>query len=144
MAKKVTSAKSSKKQGKKVISDLAKSAGAKEKGTSEDTYRRRLRDIIRAQARDPAPLALSIEMAASALHWWSKARGEIRQLEKYTVIDVSKYGEKIKKHPLFEVATMAMDEARANLKMLGLTFEDVINFDRDEMDDFDAKVNGKQ
>lgn len=143
MAKKVTSAKTSKKQTGKDTSDRAKSVGTTEKGTSESAYRRRLRDIIKAQARDPAPLALSIEMAASALHWWSKARGEIKQLVTYTVVDVSKYGEKIKKHPLFEVATMAMDEARANLKMLGLTFEDVINFDRDEMDEFDEKVNGK-
>lgn len=143
MAKKVTSAKTAKNQAKKAVESSAKSAGSKVGGTSEETYRRRLRDIIRAQARDPEPLALTVEMAASALHWWSTVRYQIGQLKSYTVVDVSKYGEKIKKHPLFEVATMAMDEARANLKILGLTFEDVINRDRDEMDEFDKKINGE-
>ena len=141
MAKKVTSAKTTKNQQKKPAAPSVKSAGSKVGGTSDETYRRRLRDIIRAQGRDPEPLALSVEMAASALHWWSTVRYEIGKLTSYTVTDTSKYGKKIKKHPLFEVATMAMDEARANLKILGLTFEDVINRDRDEMDYFDKEIN---
>ena len=144
MAKKVTVAKTTKIAQKKAETPPTKSALVKTAGTSEDGFRRRIREIIRAQGRDPAPLTLTIEMAGSALHWWSCTKFEISQLESYTVVDVSKYGEKIKKHPLFEVATMAMDEARANLKMLGLTFEDVVNRDRDEMDDFDNKINDKE
>ena len=141
MAKKVTAEKSTKKRTKTSEAAATKSASVKNAGTSEEGYRRRIRDIIRAQGRDPAPLALTIEMAGSALHWWSRTKFEISQLVSYTVVDVSKYGEKTKRHPLFEVASMAMDEARANLKMLGLTFEDVVNRDRDEMDDFDKKIN---
>lgn len=141
MAKKVTTEKNKKKRTKTEKAPSTKSVTLKNAGTSEEGFRRRIRDIIRAQGRDPAPLTLTIEMAGSALHWWSCTKFEISQLDSYTVVDISKYGEKIKRHPLFEVASMAMDEARANLKMLGLTFEDVVNRDHDEMDDFDAKIN---
>ena len=143
MVKKVTAEKTAKKQKKAEEAPPAKSAAVRNVGTSEDGFRRRLREIIRAQGRDPAPLALTIEMAGSALHWWSSTKVQISRLPSYTITDVSKYGEKVKRHPLFEVAAMAMDEARANLKLLGLTFEDVVNRDRDEMDDFDKKVNGE-
>lgn len=141
MAKKVTTEKNEKKRTKTEKAPSTKSVTLKNAGTSEEGFRRRIRDIIRAQGRDPAPLTLTIEMAGSALHWWSCTKFEISQLDSYTVVDISKYGEKIKRHPLFEVASMAMDEARANLKMLGLTFEDVVNHDHDEMDYFDAKIN---
>jgi hypothetical protein len=141
MAKKVTAEKTVKKRTNAEKSPSAKSVTLKNTGTSEEGFRRRIRDIIRAQGRDPAPLALTIEMAGSALHWWSCTKFEISRLDSYTVKDISKYGEKVKRHPLFEVASMAMDEARSNLKMLGLTFEDVVNRDRDEMDEFDAKIN---
>lgn len=141
MGKKITTEKTTKKQKKKEGTPPAESVSVKNVGTSEDGFRRRLRNIIREQGRDPAPLALTIEMAGSALHWWSSTKVQIKKLDSYVVKDISKYGEKVKRHPLFEVAAMAMDEARANLKMLGLTFEDVVNRNSDELDDFDKEIN---
>lgn len=141
MGKKITAEKTQKKQKKEEGLPPTKSVSVKNVGTSEDGFRRRLRNIIRGQGRDPAPLALTIEMAGSALHWWSSTKVQIKKLDSYVVKDVSKYGEKVKRHPLFEVAAMAMDEARANLKMLGLTFEDVVNRNGDELDDFDKEIN---
>lgn len=145
MAKKVSttgkSAKTAKNDEKSQKKEQQPTAGKKKYGTSAATFKGRIVKALKAQDRYQRELDMLIGMTADSLHIWSRAKDEIASLDSTWTTEESKYGFKLVEHPSCKTHRAYSAECRHLLKSLGLTLEDLINKERDELSDFDEELN---
>lgn len=68
-------------------------------------------------------LEMQIQSLATALHTLDIATKEIEGLKSVTVLEKTRYGEKLAPHPAFKVQRDAQDSVTKQLKALGLMAE---------------------
>lgn len=145
MAKKVSTSGKTAKSVKNAENSQKKeqkpTARKKKCGTSAATFKARIVKALKAQDRYQRELDMLIGMTADSLHIWSRAKDEIASLGSTWTKEESKYGFKLVEHPSCKTHRAYSAECRNLLKALGLTFEDLINKERDELSDFDEELN---
>lgn len=145
MSKKVSTSEKSAQPTKKVEKSQKKTQKATERkqkcGTSAATFKARIRAALKKQDRYQSELDLLIAMAADSLHIWSRAKDEIVKLPSTWTQEESKYGFKLVEHPSCKTHRAYSAECRQLLKALGLTLEDLVNKERDDLSDFDEELN---
>lgn len=77
-------------------------------------------------------LDMQITSLASAMRNLDMANKEIDNLESTTVLETTRYGEKLAPHPVFRIAKEAQELITRQMKALGLTSEDLAGEEEDD------------
>ena len=88
---------------------------------SIETYREAVISALRSAGAYSDGLGGQIEALATALRTLDLANADIDGLETTTVMEVTRYGNKIAPHPVFKIARDAQDQITRQMKALGLT-----------------------
>lgn len=97
-----------------------------------DEYRKEIVRHMKALNNYNRGLDMQITGLASAMRNLELANAEIDTLEQTTVLETTRYGEKLAPHPVFKVAKDAQDMITRQMKALGLTAEDLTGTDEDD------------
>ena len=97
---------------------------------------------LRKGRRYNAGLEFQIINLAAAMRTHDLAIRDIDELETVTIVESNRNGEKTVPHPAFKVQRDASDSITRQLKILGLTMEDLVGKPdvAGPLDDLDAKV----
>lgn len=86
-------------------------------------------------------LDMQIHSLASAMRNLDLANQQIDGLTEVTVLETTRYGEKLAPHPVFKIAKDAQDMITRQMKALGLTVEDLAGeADEDPLTDLTKKL----
>lgn len=97
-----------------------------------DEYRKEIVRRMKALNQYNRGLDMQITSLASALRNLELANAEIDTLDFTTVLETTRYGEKLAPHPVFKIAKDAQDMITRQMKALGLTAEDLTGTDEDD------------
>lgn len=84
-------------------------------------YEKEIRGLLEKREKYSPALDMQIKATALALLVLDKAIDEAETLERLTVTDKTRYGEKLAAHPVIGVAFNAIESMSRNMRMLGLT-----------------------
>lgn len=79
--------------------------------------------------RHSKSLDLQVFSLASAWQTLDMANRDIAGLESTTVLELTRYGEKLAPHPVFKIQRDALDSITRQMKALGLTAEELMGMD---------------
>ena len=94
-------------------------------------YQRMVKKALKSCGNYSRSLDIQILSLASALRTLGLANDEIDNLDVTTILETTRYGEKMAPHPAFKVQRDAQDSVTRQMKALGLTAADLSG----EMDD---------
>ena len=92
--------------------------------TIED-YQKQIKRELKANHTYSRALDIQIKSLASAMRNLDMANAQIDTLTETTVWEKTRYGEKLSPHPVFKVAKEAQELISRQMKILGLTVEDL-------------------
>ena len=100
---------------------------------------------LKANGTYSRALDIQIISLASALRNLLMANHQIDNLTETTVLETTRYGEKIAPHPVFKIAKEAQELITRQMKALGLTVEDLAGgVEDDPLVDLTKKLNKKR
>ena len=88
-------------------------------------YEKRIRKELKANRTYSKALDMQIKSLASAMRNLDMANEQIDKLEETTVWEETRYGSKLAPHPVFKIAKEAQELITRQMKILGLTVEDL-------------------
>ncbi len=88
-------------------------------------YEKDIRKVLKAQGTYSAGLDMQIMSLASAMRNLEMANAQIDGLSETTVLESTRYGEKLAPHPVFKIAKEAQELVTRQMKVLGLTVDDL-------------------
>ena len=104
-------------------------------------YEKMVKNALKTCGNYSKSLDIQIISLASALRTLSLANDEIDTLDVTTVIESTRYGEKMAPHPAFKVQRDAQDSVTRQMKALGLTAADLSGeMEDDPLVDLTTKV----
>ena len=110
-----------------------------------DEYEKEVIKALKAHNLYPASLKMQIRSLASAMRNLELANEQIDGLQETTVLETTRYGEKLAPHPVFKIAKEAQELITRQMKSLGLTAEDLAgDTDEDPMVDVTKKLIKKR
>lgn len=92
--------------------------------TIED-YVRDIRKVLKSNNSYTSALDMQIRSLASAMRNLDMANAQIDGLKETTVLEKTRYGEKLAPHPVFKIAKEAQELITRQMKALKLTAEDL-------------------
>lgn len=95
-------------------------------------YRKEIEKALKAAGTYSKGLDMQIQSLASAMRTLDLASDEIDNLEITTVMETTRYGEKMAPHPVFKVQKTAQDSVTRQMKALGLTADELTGGDGDD------------
>ena len=100
---------------------------------------------LKANGTYSRALDIQIISLASALRNLLMANHQIDNLTETTVLETTRYGEKIAPHPVFKIAKEAQELITRQMKALGLTVEDLAGgVEDDPLVDLTKKLNKRR
>ena len=99
---------------------------------SVEEYKREIIRQMKAHKIYSKGLDMQITSLASAMRNLELANAEIDRLDYTTVMETTRYGEKLAPHPVFKVAKDAQDMVTRQMKALGLTTIGLTGTDDDD------------
>lgn len=99
------------------------------------TTEEKIKEELKKLGTYSTSLDFQITTLATAMESLAKARKEAASLDKVTVIETSRYGQKVSPHPVFKVMRDAEASITRQLKALGLTTIDVMENGTPQDDD---------
>lgn len=110
-----------------------------------DDYKKEIVKALRANNAYSKGLDMQIVSLASAMRSLEMANDQIDGLTETTVLEKTRYGEKLAPHPVFKIAKEAQELITRQLKALGLTAEDLAGgSDDDPLADLTKKLTKKR
>lgn len=110
-----------------------------------DEYKKDIAKALRTNNTYSKALDMQIISLASALRSLDMANDQIDGLDETTVWETTRYGEKLAAHPVFKIAKDAQELITRQMKVLGLTAEDLAGAsDDDPLTDLTKKLNKKR
>ena len=104
-------------------------------------YQRMVKKALKSCGNYSKSLDIQILSLASALRTLGLANDEIDNLDVTTILETTRYGEKMAPHPAFKVQRDAQDSVTRQMKALGLTAADLSGeMDDDPLVDLTTKV----
>ena len=104
-------------------------------------YQKIVKSALKSCGNYSKSLDIQILSLASALRTLVLANDDIDDLDVTTVLETTRYGEKIAPHPAFKVQRDAQDSVTRQMKALGLTAADLSGvMDDDPLVDLTTKV----
>ena len=108
--------------------------------TIED-YVRDIRKVLKSNNSYTSALDMQIRSLASAMRNLDMANAQIDGLTETTVLEKTRYGEKLAPHPVFKIAKEAQELITRQMKALKLTAEDLAGaVDDDPLVDMTKKL----
>lgn len=108
--------------------------------TIED-YVRDIRKVLKSNNSYTSALDMQIRSLASAMRNLDMANAQIDGLTETTVLEKTRYGEKLAPHPVFKIAKEAQELITRQMKVLKLTAEDLTGaVDDDPLVDMTKKL----
>jgi hypothetical protein len=108
-------------------------------------YKKEIERQLKAQGTYSRALDMQIVSLASARRNLDMANEQIDGLTETTVLETTRYGEKLAPHPVFKIAKEAQELITRQMKALGLTAEDLSRgVDDDPLVDMTKKLNQKR
>lgn len=108
-------------------------------------YEKEIKKILRTQKTYSAGLDMQIVSLASAMRNLEMANEDIDTLKETTVLEETRYGSKLAPHPVFKIAREAQELVTRQMKVLGLTVEDLAGVtDDDPLADLTKKLIKKR
>lgn len=89
------------------------------------SYKKTIIRALKAAGTYREGLDMQVLSLASALRALDMANDDIDSLEQTTVLETTRYGQKIAPHPAFRIQRDAQDSVTRQMKALGLTVEDL-------------------
>lgn len=106
-----------------------------------DEFRNMIIEALRRERKYSPSLDIQVLALASALCALTAANNEISGLDSVTVLEETRYGQKLAPHPAFKVQRDAMDSVTRQMKQLSLTVEDLsMGDDADPLVELTQKV----
>lgn len=90
-----------------------------------DDYKTEIIKALKAQKIYSKGLEMQVISLASAMRNLEMANSQIDGLEETTVLEKTRYGEKLAPHPAFKIAKEAQELVTRQMKALGLTAENL-------------------
>lgn len=104
-------------------------------------YEKMVKSALKASGNYSKALNIQILSLASALRTLTLANSEIDDLTETTVLESTRYGEKMAPHPAFKVQRDAQDSVTRQMKALGLTTAELSGaMEEDPLVDLTKKV----
>lgn len=100
-----------------------------EKVKSVADYRRQIVRALKAAGTYSRGLDMQVQSLATAMRTLDLSSGQIDGLTEVTVLEQTRYGSKLAPHPAFKVQRDAQDSITRQLKILGLTAEELAGTD---------------
>lgn len=98
-----------------------------------EEYRKDIIRALKAAGKYSKSLDMQVSALAGAMRTLAIAESDIDALETTVVAEVSRYGnEKLSPHPAFKVQRDAQESVTKQMKILGLTAEDLAGADDDD------------
>ena len=88
-------------------------------------YKREIVRALKANNTYSRALNLQVQSLASALRSLDMANAQIDTLTETTVWEETRYGQKLAPHPVFKIAKEAQELITRQMKILGLTVDDL-------------------
>lgn len=108
-------------------------------------HKKEIVKLLRANGRYSKALSLQIISLASAMRNLEIANDQISTLAETTVLEKTRYGEKLAPHPVFKIAKEAQELITRQMKALGLTAEELTGaVDDDPLADLTKKLTKKR
>lgn len=108
-------------------------------------YEREIRKVLRDHNTYTKGLDMQIFSLASAMRNLEMSNDQIDQLEETTVWEKTRYGEKLAPHPVFKIAKEAQELVTRQMKVLGLTVEELAgSSEEDPLIDLTKKLGKKR
>lgn len=112
---------------------------------SVDEYEKDVVKALKAHNLYTQGLKMQVRSLASGLRTLDMANEEADGLTKTTVLEKTRYGEKLAPHPVFKILKEAQELVTRQMKSLGLTAEDLAgDTDEDPMVDVTKKLIKKR
>lgn len=112
---------------------------------SVEDYQKEIVRVMKAHRTYTKALDMQIHSLASAMRNLDLANQQIDGLTEVTVLETTRYGEKLAPHPVFKIAKDAQDMITRQMKALGLTVEDLAGeADEDPLTDLTKKLTKKR
>lgn len=112
---------------------------------SIEQYKKEIKKQLKANGTYRSGLDLQIMSLASALRNLEMANTQIDGLTETTVWEKTRYGEKLAPHPVFKIAKEAQELITRQMKVLGLTAEDLAGGTEDDpLADLTKKLTKKR
>lgn len=112
---------------------------------SVEFYKKEIVRQLRANNTYSRALDMQVKSLASAMRNLDMANEQIDKLTETTVLETTRYGEKLAPHPVFKIAKEAQELITRQMKALGLTVEDLAGgSDDDPLADLTKKLNKKR
>ena len=109
------------------------------------SYKSRLVRILKKTGKYNDGLLITVEVLANTMRTLSLCRDEIDGLDKTTVVETTRYGQKLAPHPVFKVQRDAQDSLARLCKTLGLTYTDLMkDIEGDGLEDFMERIKGSE
>ena len=112
---------------------------------SVEEYRKEIVRKMKVHKTYTQALDMQIYSLASAMRNLDLANEQIDGLTEVTVLETTRYGEKLAPHPAFKIAKDAQDMVTRQMKALNLTVEDLSGeADEDPLTDLTKKLTKKR
>lgn len=112
---------------------------------SVEEYRKDIVRKMKVHKTYTQALDMQIYSLASAMRNLDLANEQIDGLTEVTVLETTRYGEKLAPHPAFKIAKDAQDMVTRQMKVLNLTVEDLSGeADEDPLTDLTKKLTKKR
>lgn len=110
-----------------------------------EEYEKDITKAMKAHNLYSASLKMQIRSLASAMRNLDMANDQIDNLTETTIWETTRYGEKLAPHPVFKIAKEAQELITRQMKILGLTAEDLAGeVDDDPLTDVTKKLIKKR
>lgn len=110
-----------------------------------EEYQKEIEKALKDHKLYSKGLTAQIKSLASAMRNLDLANADIDKLESTTVLETTRYGEKLAPHPVFKIAKDAQDMITRQMKALGLTAEDLAGkIEEDPLTDLTKKLTRKR
>lgn len=97
-----------------------------------ESYRKRIVKALKSAKIYSKGLDYQVMSLASALRTLDMSNDQIDGLEETTVLESTRYGQKLAPHPVFKIQKDAQDSVTRQMKILGLTAEDLVSSDESD------------
>lgn len=97
-----------------------------------EQYRKEIKRQLKASGTYKSGLDMQILSLASALRNLDMANAQIDGLKETTVLEKTRYGEKLAPHPVFKIAKESQELITRQMKILGLTAEELAGGTEDD------------
>ncbi len=106
-------------------------------------YKARIVRALKKAGKYNDGLLVTVEALANTMRTLDICSSEIDGLDKATVIETTRYGQKLAPHPVFKVQRDAQDSLARLCKNIGMTYADLVKDTGDDgLEDFMSRIEG--